>query len=471
MLSHDGRTLPTTLVAALALALCAAVMAAAYSATQPPSQPAKKQLLQRGPHVSAALQPFAIATPPKKARPARSGVVSCSRPGPTNHVANCKSRSRPAVEPWIVARGRLLVAAASDYDSWNGQAALGFYWSQDGRSWFDAGPLDLFPHEEKSAGGDPQLAIDAHGVVYYSAVRFSFTRCDLGGVELLRRDPVSGTWRPVEIAQNSKEALQDRPSIAVDERTLYFSWTRFDSCRGDDGPSHLQVALLPAGSAAARPTSVLTVPSSTFSQGATIGADGRDGFWLAWEEYSDAYAATGWIELAHWSPAAGWNVPLRISPPQFRDLPSPLPGFRFSTTSAPVIAVVRGEPRVAWASSDSGVGRVYLWSPSGLSAVLDRGGDQLLPALAPDGLGGVAVSFSRADRRRHTLDRLVATSGRTRVVSTAPSYPNEDAFFSGRFIGDYTGLALVGGTPAPIWTDLRRHAGSLLEPASAMTAS
>src|SRR5439155_8078276 len=121
------------------------------------------------------------------------------------------------------------------------------YWSRDGRSWLDAGPLDVFPHDDRSPGGDPQLAVDSRGVVYYSAVRFSFTRCDVGGVELLRRDPASGAWRVTEVAQNSRTALQDSPSITVDSRTLYLAWTRFDSCTGDDGPSQLRVALLATG--------------------------------------------------------------------------------------------------------------------------------------------------------------------------------------------------------------------------------
>jgi len=468
---HDDphRTLPAMFVATLVLGLAAAVLAATYSVTQG-SKPSKPPLLRRGPHVSAALQPAAFARPPKKARPQRSEVVSCDRPGRTNHVANCKSQDSPAVEPWIVARGPLLYAAANDYDSWNGQAALGFYWSRDGRTWSDAGPLDLFPHAATSAGGDPQLAVDAHGVVYYSAVRFSFKRCNLGGVELARRDPSNGTWRVTEIASNSATALQDRPSLAADDHTVFFAWTRFDSCDGEDGPSHLQVALLPTGSRPAAPTTVLAAPRSSFSQGASIGSDGRGGFWISWEEYPDATAADGAIELAHWSPDAGWSGSRTISPPGFRDLPSPLRGFHFTTTSAPMLAVVGGQPRVAWASSDSGVGRVHLWSPSGAVTVDDHGGDQLMPALAPDGHGGVAASFSRVSRRRGALERLVIAQGHTRMISTAASYPNRDAFFSGRFIGDYTGMTFFAGSPTPIWTDLRPAAGGGTVLATPMTA-
>jgi hypothetical protein len=149
-------------------------------------------------------------------------------------------------------------------------------------------------------------------------------------------------------------------------------------------------------------------------------------------------------------------------------LPNPLPGFRFATDSAPTLAIVGGRPRVAWASSDSGIGRVYLWSASGSQAVDDSGGDQLMPALAPDGRGGVAVSFSRADRRHRSLQRVLEERGSALTVSSLPSYPNRDAFFSGRFIGDYAGMTLLGRSPLPIWTDLRSSldAGA----AAAMTA-
>jgi hypothetical protein len=466
------RTHLTTVVAILAVTLVAAALAISYVAARgSSSKPSRAPLLRRGAHVSAALQPAALASPPKKARPHRSEIVSCERPGPANHVANCKSEGRPAVEPWVIARGPLLYAAAGDYNSWNGQAALGFYWSRDGRTCFDGGPLDLFAHDNKnSAGGDPQLVLDAAGVVYYSSVHFNFARCGVGGVELARRDPVTGAWHMAQLAANSKTALQDRPAIAVDSGSVYFAWTRFASCQGDNGPSQLRVALLPTGSANQAITSVLAVPGSNFSQSASIGTDGSGGFWLAWEEYPDASASDGWMELIHWSRSAGWSAAQTISPSGFRDLPSPLPGFHFATDSAPSLAVVRGQPWVAWASSDTGIGRISLWSRGGLATVADEGGDQLMPALSRDGHGGIAVSFGQVDRRSGSLAWLLSARGRTRVVSSRSSYPNDDVFFSGKFIGDYTGMTLFAGSPLAVWTDLRQPLGGTVETPSAMTA-
>jgi hypothetical protein len=461
------RMLTTATVAVLLVSLGGALIVVLRSGdARPGPRPARSTLIKRGPHVSAALQPFAFAAPPRGARPRRAGVISCNRPGRSNHVANCKSDGSPAVEPWIVTHGGVLYAAAGDYDTWNGQAGLGFYWSRDGRTWFDGGPIDLFTHVISGAEGDPVLAVDPAGVVYYSGIHFSFTDCGIGGVELLRRDPRTGSWRLTQIAADSETALQDRPSLSVDRRTVFFAWTSFASCTGERGASQVRVALLPAGSRPTRATTVLDAPGSRFSEGPSIGTDGHGGFWIAWEEYPSADAQNGAILLAHWSPTIGWIGPRTISPSGFRDLPDPLPGFSFATSSTPELAVVKGRPWVAWASADGGVGRVSLWSPSGLMTVDGRGGDQLMPALAADGHGGLAIAFSEVDRNR--LQRLLRVGGQTTVVSTAPSYPNRDVFFSGKFIGDYDGMTLFAGAPVQVWTDLRVGPADVVTP-SAMT--
>jgi hypothetical protein len=40
-------------------------------------------------------------------------------------------------------------------------------------------------------------------------------------------------------------------------------------------------------------------------------------------------------------------------------------------------------------------------------------------------------------------------------VSTASSFPNNDTFFGGAFIGDYEAITVAGATAHPIWTDVR----------------
>ncbi len=444
---------------ALAVTLAATVVVSIAAQFRDGTTKPKLELLKRPPRASAILQPFAFAGAPKKVRRPRSSIASCLRPGPTNTVANCKSDGLPAVEPGVATNNRLIVAAAADYNSYNGQPQFGFYWSKDGRRWYDAGPLDIFPHDDTNAGGDPLIAIDARGVVYYAGMFFSYTRCDVGGVELLRRNPATGRWSRTKLASNGGTVLQDRPGFAVEGGTVFYAWARFDSCEGDAVASRLKVALLDAGATSVSPRLLLSVPGSSFSQGAAPAGDGRGGFWLAWEEYPDAVANSGSIKLAHWRPGRGWNEPKTISPPDFRDLPEPLPGFRLDTSSVPAIAVSKGVPHVVWASADSGRGRVALWTPKGSRTLHDAGGDQLLPAITADGRGGVIVAFSRAEPKSGRIDRLLWRNGRVQVISSAPSFPHDDRFFSGRFIGWNSGIALFRGDPIAVWPDLRRGGG------------
>ncbi len=128
---------PLGYVAAFVVAICAAtIVMFAPQLRQSGSEP-KRELLKRPERASAILQPFAIgqspksiAQAPKKGRRARSSTVTCLRPGPTNTVANCKGDGFPAVEPTIAANRNLVVAAAADYNSYNGQPQFGFYWSR-----------------------------------------------------------------------------------------------------------------------------------------------------------------------------------------------------------------------------------------------------------------------------------------------------------------------------------------------------
>ena len=108
------------------------------------------------------------------------------------------------------------------------------------------------------------------------------------------------------------------------------------------------------------------------------------------------------------------------------------------------------------------------WTPKGIETLHDAGGDQLLPAVAADGGDDVIVSFSRAKPRSGRIDRLLWRHGRVQVISSAPSYPRNDTFFTGRFIGWNSGSAFFHGRPISVWPDLRRRTQG--KTVSAMTA-
>ena len=69
------------------------------------------------------------------------------------------------------------------------------------------------------------------------------------------------------------------------------------------------------------------------------------------------------------------------------------------------------------------------------------------------------MSYSQINAGNPTYDQWVAhvtgTGTTTTKVSTASSFPNNDSFFSGQFIGDYNGITSTAGVAHPSWTDIR----------------
>src|ERR671933_612306 len=412
--------------------------------------------MARGPHISGVVQKMAH-------QPGAAPITTlstCATPGATNWKTNCHGTGRPANETWIASNPQGgYVAGANDYNSYNGQGQNGFYTSGDGKTWNDSGPIDVFPHNTNNGAGDPGLAVDASGVVYYSSLFFNFNNCGVGGVELLRRNPSTGAWTYYQIANNSRKQFQDKPAIALSGSNVLVSWTQFGSCDGVNVPSPIKVAVFPQGVSSVAPTSILSVPGSTNSQGSSIQGDGSGGFWIAWEEYPTPSSTIGSIKVVHWS-GGSFGTPQTISPAGFTDLPSPLPGFSFRDNSFPALAVVSGQPEVTWTSYDTGVGRAYLWTTTHAAQIVSNtGGSQFFPAITADGSGGVFVSYSQINAGTSTYDQwlahVTAAGTTTTKVSTASSSPNSDSFFSGQFIGDYSGITATAGTAHPIWTDIR----------------
>lgn len=397
------------------------------------------------------------------------GFVACSTPGQGNYKMNCKGSGFPVNETSIAYNGTFYVAGANDYNSYNLEGQAGFYASVDGKTWYDGGPIDIFPHALLNAVSDPSIAIDANNVVYDSSVFFNggvqilpnASNCSVGGLQLMRRDPATGGWSSYQIAANSLASFQDKPWLMMDGSHVFVSWTSFASCTGQNVASPIMVAELPTGSASVAPITILSVPGSTFSQGSNLVSDGAGGFWIAWEEFPNASETIGSIKVAHWSAASGWNTPQTVSPPAFKDLPATLPGFKFRTNSFPSITMLPFGPAVVWASADSGVGRVYGWAAGlGVRTISDSGGDQFFPVIRPVGIApGVFVTFSQTDSAAQTYDQYLAElsgAGTTVTkVSTASSHPNSDVLLLGKFIGDYSGMTVTAGVAHPSWTDIR----------------
>jgi len=407
-------------------------------------------LIARGGRVSGVARPDARLS---NTGGPRQPATTCSTPGGGNYKADCNSSGRAVNETWIASNGSTYVAGANDYNSYNGQADWGYYTSDDALTWTDNAPLNLFPEDANNAAGDPGLAIDAAGVVYYSGIFFSYVNCNVGGVELARQDPSTGSWTYYQIRANTDAEFQDKPAVAADGHHVFVSWTLYGSCTGIGVTSPIKVAMFNAGVDSGPPIRVLSVPDSTYSQGSAMATDGRGGFWITWEEFDSPDDVVGEIKLAHYRRQLGWSAAQTISPPEFVDLPSPLPGFVFRNNSFPAITLTAGKPRVVWASYDSGVGRVYLWELGQVTPVSDQGGDQFFPSIATTG-DSYAISWSQTKPSNLSFDQYLSF-GTVFKVSTASSFPNSDPFFGGAFIGDYNGMTAAGNSPHPIWTDVR----------------
>jgi hypothetical protein len=372
----------------------------------------------------------------------RAPAATCTTPGDTNYMADCASQGWPTNETTLASNGSMFVAGANDYNSYNVHAQLGFYWSTNGRTWNDAGVLDFYPHDPDNGAGDPGLAIDANGVVYYSNIFFSYTDATVGGVELARRDPSTGAWTYHQIADNTASTFQDKPAIVISGTHVFECWTFFAA------GSTIQVAQFKLGAASRAPQKVFEVPGTGNSQGCSMAADGHGGIWIAWEEGQS-------IRIGHWL-RGFWTSLKRVSPDSFRDLPGQFPGFRFRLDSFPFVAVVNGSPYVVWASSDTGIGRTYLYAHGAVHAVSDTGGQQFFASIGASPQG-YAISWSQTGPK-HTYAQYMWFAGSVTKISTDRSKPNQDCRFDprGSFIGDYNTTLMNGATPMPIWTDIRR---------------
>ncbi len=257
--------------------------------------------------------------------------------------------------------------------------------------------------------------------MYYSGIYFDYVDCNVGGVELARQDPATGSWSSYQIRANSDTEFQDKPAVAVDRRHVYVSWTHYGSCTGVGVTSPIKIAVFPVGSSSGPPIGILSVPGSTYSQGSAIVADKNGGLWVAWEEFPSSSATTGSIWLAHWrGPRAGWAAPFQITDSNFKDLPSPLPGFAFRDNSFPAIAIHNGSPNVVWCSYDTGVGRCYWWVSGAYVALSDTGGDQFFPSIVVDTNAQFSFSWSQTNQATQTYDQYlrVCSAGRSSATTT-----------------------------------------------------
>jgi len=345
----------------------------------------------------------------------------------------------------------------------------GYGYSRDGGLTWGDGVLPGYTSYD--AQGDPALAFDRNGRVFYALIAFDRDYSNSGVYVSVSPDG-GGTWgSPVPVNVSGFEAFNDKPYIAVDNTgspyrgNVYVSWTLF----GGNQPIYLSRSTNGGGSF----SSPVRVSDSNSAQGSIPAVEPGGDLYVAWFDYS-----TGNRLRLNVSGDGGVN----FGPDQTIQTITPLPGSLypgFRVNSFPAMAVDgsngpnRGNLYVCWGDYRHGDADVYFtrstdggtsWSTA-IRVNDDAVGndkDQWFPWLSIDASGSIVVIFMD---RRNSLSNLYYDVYLARSVdgglsfeenlrvTTVSSDPRTD--FGGTFIGDYNGVASTFDLSYPLWTDTR----------------
>jgi hypothetical protein len=383
----------------------------------------------------------------------------------------------------------LYAGGANDYSSTDARVHCGAYFSTtSAQSWSGF----LLPQQSTySDAGDPAVAFDHQGNLYYSCLQF--TRLPNGApntsaMYVFKSTNSGMTYGPptLVVSGGGPGDFHDKEYIAADpfNGKVYMSWTHFPAAdilfagSNDGGASFVSPA----------PT-VVNDPANNGNQGSVPAAGSvANQVYVAWRNFNVNRilidkSNNGGITFN----ALGGDITVANITP----LPGTLPGEfgNFRVNSFPTIDVCRngsnpfnGHVYVAWADNRNGDGDILLaksvnggatWSaPLRVNDdALGNGKDQFFPWMSVDDDCKVNIAFY--DRRddpanlrfhiyfTHSTDDAVTFVPNVRVT-TAPS---TNAQFGGAFIGDYIGLTSTTASSStfhhqvpravPMWMDTR----------------
>jgi hypothetical protein len=374
------------------------------------------------------------------------------------------------------------------------------YFSNDGGKSFGAVDLPLPPPESTNGtdfGSDPGVAFDTHGNVYYSYIVVFWNRT-LSGVQgsemaVAKSSDGGRTWPQVTYFNLSSGGgtFNDKPMIAVDTNpsspyrdSVYVAW---DTTGGQQGKSSTNSAVLFSRSTNGGKTFSAPVAVNALTSGPTadIGADpvvGPNGeVYVAWHDVQNSRIVVN----RSLDGGVTFGEPVTIAPTAIAfDSAIPPEASRdallYPACSADRSSrAYRGRLYCSWMDGTPSNGtdifvsrstnRGQSWSAP-LRVNDDQTGvvkDQFNQWLAVDPATG-AVDLSWTDPRNDPKDTktdtyaTASTNGGTSFaanvkVTTATSdesAANPFANASDQY-GDYEGIAALGGTARPVWTDGR----------------
>ena len=385
----------------------------------------------------------------------------------------------------------LYAGGANDYSAPDGRARCGAYFSTTSAQSWSGSLLPLQP--TYTDGGDPAVAFDHLGNLYYSCLNFTRTASGAGNTSAMYVFKSTNSGQTygaptLVVTGTSPTDFQDKEYIATDpfNGKVYMSWTHFTATTADilfSGSNN-------GGATFASPApGVISDPANNSNQGSVPAAgEVANLVYVAWFNSNTPRilidkSTNGGITF---NALGGDITAANITP-----LPGTLTGEfgSFRVNSFPTMDVCRnqsspfnGHIYIAWADNRNGDGDIlFVKSTNGGAAwsapkrinddPLGNGKDQFFPWLSVDDDCKVNIAFydrrdDPANHRFHVYFTHSTDDGVTFVpnarVTTAPS---TNAQFMGMFIGDYIGLTSTTAASSafhhqvrravPMWTDTR----------------
>jgi hypothetical protein len=355
-------------------------------------------------------------------------------------------------------------------------------YSTDGGATFTGVDLPLPPPRTKNGfdfGSDPGVAFDSHGVAYYSYIVVFFgAGGGINGTEMAVARSTDGgaTWTATFFnAQTGEGQFNDKPMITVDttngthshRNRVYVAW---DNATGNSSSAkngnNVLLSYSDDGVTFSTPVSV----SGNFT-GKTggIGADPYvepDGtLHVAWQDYAHGQIS----DVSSTDGGQTFSAPHEVAS---------VAGFEFDPVAQssrgalvyPACGALTSGIYCSYMDDTDGGTKVFVkkstdhgvtWSST---AALPGGGDQFNQWLAVDPSDG-SVNVAYYDTGVKDAPTTVYTLARSEdggatwakeAVATAPTDETGGTGVDlGNQYGDYEGIAALGGTVRPVWTDRR----------------
>jgi len=425
-------------------------------------------------------------------KPAKAGATASITVGPNVDMSNeegPQSETSIAINP---SNPSQLVGGSNEIF----RLPMRGYFSSDGGASWGGVDLPLPPPIAQNGfdfGSDPGVAWDSNGNVFYSyIVVFFSTAGSINGTEMAvaRSSDGGRSWTSTYFNQNGPGKFNDKPMIAVDQRTnnVYVAWD--DTVIGRGAPSSSGILFSRSTDGGVTFSTPQVISDTHGGQRFGIGADpfvGPDGtVFVAWHDISNKILVTSSTDGGQTFGAIHTVAPTRIPfdaaiPPQNTRgaLVYPSCGADRSSDS------FRGRLYCTW-MDDNGSGDTDVFESASTDAGAtwsapqrvndDKGGSfQFNQWLAVDpATGAVNVSWndSRNDPTNASTDIFYsrstdggATFSKNVQVTSAPTNETCCGADLGNQYGDYEGIDALNGVVHPIWTDRRASVAALDEEA------